>query len=307
MGSPATDPALETMSTELKRGTFRARWQPIAKRVVLPVLLIAVALVFTWWPAVDIFAAGHVDAALSRALIAFALARTLNGVISVAQSTEVAFQPAGVGVSMHPGELLDPVNDLIESFSSVMLLAAGSLGLQKLLIGVSSWLPLKIVLTVVLAGVLIIILRTKHGGTATTRRIGRIAVLLLVLRFAVPLASLASEGAYRIFLEPEYERSRIALDEARITLRTDTEALQPPPPPDASLIERAQSWMQEKAELFDVTARIEQIERVANEMTRQVINLIVVFVLQTLLLPLAFLWLVIRVARVMLILLLAPA
>lgn len=267
--------------------------------------MVAVALVFTWWPAVDVFAAAHVDAALGRALVAFAIARTLNGVISVAQSTEVALEPAGIGVSMHPGELLDPVNDLIESFSSVMLVAAGSLGLQKLLIGVSSWLPLKITLTAVLLGVIVIVFRAHRGGTATTRRVGRLAIFLLVLRFAVPLASLASEGAYRIFLEPEYERSRIALDEARVTLDVQSDALRPRLADDASWLERAQDWMAHKAELFDVEQRIEQLNRVATEMTRQVINLIVVFVLQTLLLPLAFLWLVVRIARIMLALLLA--
>ena len=38
----------------------------------------------------------YAEAAFARALVTFAAARTLNGVISVAQGTELAVEPAGV-------------------------------------------------------------------------------------------------------------------------------------------------------------------------------------------------------------------
>jgi len=44
-----------------------------------------------------------VDAAFKRALLGFALARGLNGVISVAQGTEFSIAPAGVGVNLSTG------------------------------------------------------------------------------------------------------------------------------------------------------------------------------------------------------------
>ena len=46
---------------------------------------------------------------------------------------------AGVGVIFTLGQILDPINDLIERFSSVMLVAASSLGLQILLLNITSW------------------------------------------------------------------------------------------------------------------------------------------------------------------------
>ena len=66
----------------------------------------------------------HAEDALRNALVTFAVARTLNGVISAAQGTEVALEPGGVGVVLSVGEILDPINDLIERFSAVMLVAA---------------------------------------------------------------------------------------------------------------------------------------------------------------------------------------
>ena len=81
----------------------------------------------------------YARAAFSRALITFAVARTLNGVISVAQGTEVAVEPGGVGVNFSVGEVLDPINDLVERFSAVMLVATSSLGLQNVLPRMSTW------------------------------------------------------------------------------------------------------------------------------------------------------------------------
>ena len=74
-----------------------------------------------------------------RAFITFALARTLNGVISAVQGTKLALQPAGVGVTLTPGEVLDPVNDLIERFSWIMMAATLSLGVQQVLLEVAQW------------------------------------------------------------------------------------------------------------------------------------------------------------------------
>ena len=75
----------------------------------------------------------YAEDALKRALVTFAAARTLNGVISVVQSTEV-----GVGVTVSVGQILDPINDLVEQFSSVMLVAASSLGLQNVLLTITA-------------------------------------------------------------------------------------------------------------------------------------------------------------------------
>ena len=81
----------------------------------------------------------YADQALKRALVTFAVARTLNGVISVAQGTEVAVEPAGVGVVFTFGQILDPINDLVERFSTVMLVATSSLGLQNVLLDITGW------------------------------------------------------------------------------------------------------------------------------------------------------------------------
>ena len=110
--------------------------------------LIAVALtVLAFSNALDDAGSKSTEDALVRALATYGIARALNGVISVAQGTEVAIEPAGVGVILTPGQILDPINDLVERFSWVMLVSSASLGILNVLLSISAWYWLSIVLT----------------------------------------------------------------------------------------------------------------------------------------------------------------
>ena len=56
-----------------------------------------------------------------------------------------------------PGQILDPINDLVERFSSVMLIASSSLGLQIVLLDILSWWVLSAALIASLAVALLLI------------------------------------------------------------------------------------------------------------------------------------------------------
>ena len=77
-------------------------------------IIFIIAIVFSLNKALDTSSKQYVDKAFNRALISFGIAKTLNGVISIAQGTEIAIQPAGINLT--PGQILDPVNDLVERF-----------------------------------------------------------------------------------------------------------------------------------------------------------------------------------------------
>ena len=98
-------------------------------------------------------AASYVERTMARAAYTFAMVRGLNGMISVIQGTEVAVSPAGIGLTLTVGEILDPINDLAERFSWVMLVSTTSLGIQRILMEMSDWLGLQVLLT---AGMLLL-------------------------------------------------------------------------------------------------------------------------------------------------------
>ena len=80
-------------------------------------------IALSWTQLLDQPAQAGTAATLKRALATYAIARGLNGVISVAQGTEIAIQPVGVGLTISAGEILDPLNDLVEHFSWLVLVA----------------------------------------------------------------------------------------------------------------------------------------------------------------------------------------
>ena len=106
---------------------------------ILRTILIAIIAAAAISGVVDNQSEKYAEQALTRALVTFTAARALNGVISVAQGTEVAAEPGGVGFIFTPGQILDQINDLVERFSSVLLVAASSLGLQLVLLEITSW------------------------------------------------------------------------------------------------------------------------------------------------------------------------
>ena len=89
----------------------------------------------------------YVETTMARAAYTFAIVRGLNGMISVIQGTEIAVSPAGIGLNLSVGEVLDPINDLAERFSWIMLASTASLGVQRILMEMGDWLGLRVLLT----------------------------------------------------------------------------------------------------------------------------------------------------------------
>lgn len=110
-----------------------------SKLLLLPVLACVLALV--WVRPLDAWAARQVEAGLQRALTTFAAARALNAVLSAVQSVSVNVG-VGVGASVHPGAVLEPIDDLVEQFSALMLVATVSFAVQRVLLDVLGAWPL---------------------------------------------------------------------------------------------------------------------------------------------------------------------
>ena len=77
------------------------------------------------------------------ALSSYAVSRTLNGIISVLQSLTLSVGIASISV----GELLDPVNDIVEKFSDLLMISIASIVVQKVLLSIVSSVFFKALLT----------------------------------------------------------------------------------------------------------------------------------------------------------------
>jgi hypothetical protein len=284
--------------------------RPLLRRWATAALLLLLVALSTI-TSIDRYAEREYEALFQRAFITFALARTLNGLISAVQGTELALQPAGVGVTLTPGEILDPVNDLVERFSWIMLAATISLGIQQVLLDVGQWWGLRAL--VALLGLLSLWVRLRRAtnsgeagaagdASAVEKTLFQVFIVVLFVRFAVPVAMIANEALYHLFLQSRYQQSQQVIESAGADLEQATL-----PARDAEaeagaaeapgLIESLGRSLSGAREALDFRQRLDQIRQRASEVIEHLIQLSVVFVLQTAILPLAFLWIFLQLAR----------
>lgn len=259
-------------------------------RVLLSIGVLLV-LAAAWLRPLDDIAMPQIDAGFKRALASFAAARALNAVISVAQGTEVAVQPAGVGVTFTPGQALDPINDLVEQFSSLMLAASVSFGLQRALLGVGQHWVVSLLLTAAALGWVAF----RWRGLLPPGWSSRLLVGLLLLRFAVPVVTITSEAAFRAFLAQDYVAGQASI-ELSTEQFTNLNAPTDPTRVDEGVADRMKRWWTQTA---DVGKRFEEMKQVAARTVEQIVRLIVVFLMQTLVLPLVLMWGLWRLARLL--------
>ena len=264
--------------------------------------LLFLAVILSSVTSVDRAAEADHKALFQRALITFALARTLNGVISMVQGTELALQPAGVGVTLTPGQILDPVNDLVERFSLIMLGATLSLGIQQVLLEVGQWWGVRIL--VAMLGLLWLwariskSIRPNSPPGNTEPILLHVFIIVLFLRFAVPVAMIANEALYGLFLESRYQESAHVIETAGTQIeKVSARPLVEESDEDGGLIETLERALDRTRELLDIGRRVDTIKERAADVVEHMIQLSVVFILQAGVLPIAFLWLFLQLLK----------
>ncbi len=251
------------------------------RRVLLALAMVTLVLC-AWLAPLDKPAMEQVDAGLKRALVSFATARVLNAAISVAQGTEMAAQPFGFGFTLSPGQVLDPVNDLVEQFSNLMLAASVAFGVQKVLIHIGAYWPISLVLSAAALGWAGLYWR----GQQPPAWLSRTLVLVLMLRFAVPVVTIGTDLLWQKFLAADYQASQQLMDSA--SGRGDKLGpVEPATADNTSLLDKLKGWVARNA---DVKKNFDDLKLAAERATEHIIQLIVIFLLQTLVLPLALLW-----------------
>jgi len=220
-----------------------------------------------------------IDDSFKRALIAFGVARGINSVISIIQDSELSLEPGGIGVSISLGEAVDPINDLVERFSWVMMASLMALSIQKLLIQIGPWLSLKFMLSFTLL-LFLSALWLKGSFRQTLIVIAKKALIAtFILRFSVPLATYVNTLTYVAILDEHYELASEELDAT------------------GSAIER--SGFGDEMENVSSPDQDSGLWGRGN-LAENFIRLSVIFILNTVLLPIAYLWALLKFTQLLL-------
>lgn len=258
------------------------------RRGLLSLLLMAL-VGLSWTGLLDQAALTSTDVTFKRALAAFAVSRGLNGVISVAQGTEIAIQPVGVGVTLTVGQILDPLNDLVERFSWLALLACASLGTQMLLAEIMGNLWMSGALTAaVMLGLMALWWPRRMPASATLLRL---CAAMVFARFLFGVVSLTTAWVDHAVLA---ERQEAALEQISQTQKgIESMREQPLAEPDAgtsSMLDRFNEFIDEQRRAMNIEAQLQALSDRVETAINEMIKLIVIFTVQTILVPVATLW-----------------
>ena len=240
-------------------------------------MVVALFVALSWLNVLDDYGDRYTTNALKQSAASYAVARGINAVVSVLQSTEVSVGFA----SLSPGEALDPLNDLVERFSWIAMMAMASLGLQKLLLLIASSILFKVLITITGAMLIYSLLRKNNRAQNTMIRL---FVVAFFLRFAVGSVVFANDIVEYVFLEESRTQATEKLAETRESLSDISLSLQQGK-------EEQGVWDGIKDKLTGLMGDPEEeIKNKTEAASTSIVDLIVVYIAQALLFPMLFLW-----------------
>ncbi|NBV44931.1 MAG: hypothetical protein EBR86_04655 [Planctomycetia bacterium] len=286
--SPPSDAAAPTATTSFDpvAALLTGRWlvflpewtrEPVARIVLLG--LVAVAAMVGLAPVADARGEAWLEATFARTLAALAATRALDSAISLAQSSEVSFS-FGPGGSLGIGQALDPVNDLVEQYGSLLLTSTTALGVQRLGMQIGRtlgwWLFLPALLALV--GSLAVGGRSREGLLGWGRRLFGLA---LFARLAIPGGAWIDSLVAERFLEANYQQAA-----AVVTNTTQRiEAVQAEEPGESK------AWYERYNPVDYVSERARRLFTAVGNVGESIVNLAIYFTISTVVLPLGTLWL----------------
>ena len=230
----------------------------------------------------DDYVDDYTNESIANAALTYASARGINALVSVLQSTEVE---AGVIVSgsMTIGEVLDPLNDMIERFSSVMTWVLASLAAQKLLLLLASHvLFLYLVAVLGVASLLLI----YFGHSRAQSLVFRCFLVVVFVRFALGLAVALNSAADLLLLDQQLRENDQEMGQFQSSImRLDTKAAADSDDIRDSVID------------FWSSLSLDELKQKISRGIENFINLVAIYLLKTILFPLGFFYMTIFAIR----------
>ena len=245
-------------------------------RVAMHVAIAAV-VVLAVAPLADRVGGEALDGSFKRALAALATTRGLDAAISLAQSSEVSFS-LGPGGSIGIGQVLDPVNDLVEQYGTLLMTSTTALGIQQvgLRLGRALGWWLFVPSLVALAAATF-----ARGSMATSLATWgrRLFALALFARLAIPTAAWIDGIVADRFLEADYREATAVVE--RTTERLEEMKSDGPEKP----------WYERLNPVTVIGEQARQLSETLGTVAESIMNLVIYFTVSTIVLPLATLWL----------------
>lgn len=250
-----------------------------AKALISVAIVVLVALSST--RVLDDYVDDYTNESIRNAALTYATARGINALVSILQSSEIE---AGVGIvsgSMTIGEVLDPLNDMIERFSTVMTWVLASLAAQKVLLLLASH-QLFLYLVAVLGVSALLLLH--YGRSQAFSIVFRCFLVVVFVRFALGLAVALNSGVDHLFLDQQLQDNDRQIEQFQSNiLRIEATA--------------EADDLRDSVIAFWRSLSLDQLNQKISQGIENFINLVAIYLLKTIVFPLGFFYAAIFIIR----------
>lgn len=259
----------------------------------------------------------HLTELSIKAGTAYGIARGLNGIISVVQGSDV---------NVWVGEILDPINDIVEKFSTIMLISLSSIGLQLLIHRIGIALSVRWFLSFAFVFLFIKsilkyypgLLNKLEGKSFNSKFYNKLIIFsetftnlfflgFILMRFLIPTVAFVSMSTEDMIMD-NYESAIKNLEEIKETSdslydgieeQKDIEVLNEVAINDdrsenaenkSGLFSRFINKTKDIASTLDIRGKYQGIISKLTGIVKHTIDLIIIFVLQTMIIPLVTIW-----------------
>jgi len=250
---------------------------------------------FVKLPVVDRVADDYFSESIKAATIAYATTRGVNAVVSVVKESHLELAPAGVGVTIAAGQILDPIDDMTERLSSMLVAAIASIGIQKLGFEIGEAISFKAIAVILLLAIPLIWLNSPTLTILLHPAI-KLCLILLLLRFMLPTSALISDALYTNWLQPGIEDS---VEKLTIISNSYDEMSNMTPEENKGFFSSmtagaANKVAKTRAAFLNM---VENAENIISSLLNLMTAYLAIFVVQVLLLPLVMLWLLVALFK----------
>lgn len=271
------------------------------KTVLLLVIAIALFMVpGLKLPYLDANTDTYFTESMTKAGLAYGVCRVVNASVSVIKESQIQVEPAGLGVSLAAGQVLDPLDDMTERASNILVTAIVSLGIQKIAyeLCVAFAPPVIGVAIIIFVGVTLFKGDRARGLRAIMLKS---IILLAVARFCLPASSIINSYLHENYFSPQIIMARDALTMTSPELERLKDMTMPESDGVVETVKSGFSFVTEKTS--DLSAALKSMVNNMGSMVSNLLKLsylyVAFFAVQVILLPLVVFWLLARIANVL--------
>ncbi len=269
--------------------------------IAKPILLIAAALTLFSLPGlrlpyVDKQADAYFSDAMSKAGVAYGVCRVVNASVSVIKESQIQIEPGGLGVALAVGQVLDPLDDMTERASDILITAIVSLGIQKIAYELCVAFSPALIGMLIMAWVAVSFFKGERAAALRTVMLKSI-IIIAVARLCLPTSSIVNSYLNDYYFSPEITQARDELSASSPEMERLKDMSMPEVDGVLGTIRNGFGFVGEKTS--DLGAALQAMIQNMGSMVSNLLKLsylyAALFIIQVILLPIGAFWLLVRI------------